>query len=382
VAGLSYFALTPPQRAAYTAALGQQTARTDLRVTVLNLDHVHQGDISKSVTDGTLTFDRNNDVERSATVSAYDVDGYVGDLDLRHLVRVEHGLKVEHADLDDWVFTPAITGRVVQPSDDGDVTQLELHGKEMFGLMPGAPTREWPQGRLTASVIRDMLTDIGEAHFSITPSLLVAGAPKLSNKVHSGGADEEKAPTRVARRLANQAGIQVFWDAMGVCVIRKEPETPAATWSENPDSSVTPLTSRLRWSRDLREVRNVVSAKGKRGINVTVYAPSSHIYSSVSLKRGGKLGHLIHYWEEPSIGSASVLRSRATATLNGLLTERTDAKFDAVPAYHVGPHDLIEAQRRDGKWGRWWMATASIPLGSDGTMSVGYLPNIPGGRRL
>jgi hypothetical protein len=381
VAGLNYETLTPTEKASYYSALGAPTQQSGIRVTVLNLDHVFQADVSNDVTaDGSsVTLDRNNDVERSANVTVIDLTGMVADLDLRHLMRVEHGIYTPA--LGDWVWTKTITGRVMVPADTGDVSKVELHGKESFGLMPGAPTRVWPKGKPVAAAIRDMHADIGETKFRIAADLLGDAGPKLDNPVHSGGADEEKAPTRVSRRIANKASLQVFYDAEGYLVVRRPPQTPLAVWSEDDEddhASVTPLTSRIDWARDLREVRNTVRAKGKKNLTYTASAPPDHIFSPDSLARGGILGRLVHYWTDTTISRMTELQAGAERTLTELLTEKTNATMRVVPVFHVGPQDLIEARRRDGKWGQWFMQEASIPLGMGEDMTVGYLPNVKG----
>jgi hypothetical protein len=379
MAGLTYESLTPTQKAYYYAALGDPIGRSGVRVQVLDLDHTFLADVSTEVTaeGSSLTLDRNNDIERAATLTVIDLSGTVADLDLRHLVRIEHGTHTPA--LDDWVWTKTITGRVMTPTDTGDTAKLELHGKESFGLMPGAPTRKWPKGKPVAAAIRDMHADIGETRFRISADLLGDGAPRLANPVHSGGADEEKAPTRVSRRLANKASLQYFHDADGYLVVRRPPGSPLAVWSEAPDDeSVTPLVSRIEWTRDLQEVRNVVRAKGKKTLHYTATAPAPHIFSPDSLKRGGVPGRLVHYWTDTTISRQAELNAGAERTLNELLTEKTSAKMNVVPVFHVGPQDLIEARRRDGKWGQWFLQEASIPLGPNEDMSVGYLPNVKG----
>jgi hypothetical protein len=383
VGGLSYETLTTVQRASYYDELANPIARSDLRASVLSLDHAFQGDISRSVEaqGSSVALSRDSDVERSCMLTAIDLDGDLTELDLRNLVRVEHGLYVP--DLSDWVFTKVITGRVMMPSDNGDTISLEIHGKESFGLLPGAPSRTWTQGRTVAGAIQAMFEDIGETFFRISPELLGANAPKLSGPVQTGGPDEEKAPTRVARRLGNRADLQVFWDAEGYLVVRRPPEAPLAVWTEETEPtkpSVTPLNSRIQWSRDLRDVRNVVQAKGKRALRAEVVAPATHIYapSSPGMMRGGKPGRLVHYWEDTTISRQSELVDRANKVLTDLLNEKTSAKMDVTPVFHVGQQDLIGARRSDGKWGQWFLQDANIPLSLGESMTVGYHPSYTG----
>lgn len=382
--GIRWATLTPDQRDTYLTALRSPHAKASLQVHVLDLDHRHGGDLSKqTLLEGQTTLSRGADVDRTCQLTVYDADE-VYDLDLRHLVRVEHGLVVP--DLGDVVWVPVFTGRAMAPSDNGDTLQVELHGKETFALNPGAPARKWGKGTPVAKAIRDMLSDLGERFFDI-PASLLTGAPKLAGDVQSGGPDEEKAPWRIARRIAGQADLQVFYDAMGVCVVRSPPQTPEAVWAESADPSLpgdestTPLTSRIVWGRDLKEVRNVVSAKGRKNLHVSVTAAAEHVFSPSSLARGGVPGRLVHYWEDRSVGARAELTRRAQRILDQVLTETTNARFDAGPVFHVGPHDLIEAKRRDGKWGRWYLQEASIPFDPGNAMSVGYQPNVRDRRR-
>lgn len=364
--------LSNAQATAYLAALNDSATRTSARVQVLNLDHKFLGEFGDHLTDAQASFNRGAEVDRSASLTFVDLADTLAELDLRHLVRVEHGVEVDG----DMIWVPVITGRVMAGTDDGDTSSVEIHGKESFGLLPGAPANPRPKGQSVAGVIRDMFEEIGESKFRIARSLL-NGGPKLTNAIHTGGPDPDKAPMMVARRLCRKRDLQVFFDAEGYLVVRRPPTEPLVTWADDEDSPElgSAQTSPIRWTRDLRNIRNTIVARGKGDVRVTVDADDlykGHVYSPSSLRRGGVPGRLKHYWRDEAITRERALRQGAESVLRKLLVERSQASLSCVPTFHAGPHDLGRAVRRDGRWADFYINEASIPILGDGDMTVGY----------
>jgi hypothetical protein len=297
--------LAAGQRLDYVAALNAPATKTRVEVDLLNLDHKHIQSLDHEFDDGQVNFNRGADISRSLQAAFIDPSGDLLDLDLRYLLQIKHHLWVPS--LSKWAITPVFTGRVVAPSSEGDVSKVEAHGKETFGLMPGAPRRKWNSGRRVVNVIRNMFEDIGETKFRISPGIRA----ELHADVQSGGRDPDKAPTRVARAIAGQHGLQVFWDELGYLVVRRPPKTPIVTWSEETDltaaqeRTMVPATSPIAFTRDLRNVRNVVVATGKKKLSYVASADRNHVFSPHSLTRGGRPGRLIEYWEAEASSATS-----------------------------------------------------------------------------
>lgn len=351
---------TKAQRRAYTDAVNAPGVQTDLRVNVLDLDHKHLGSIGGRLLDGQVLLSRRSDVNFSANLTLVDIDTDLADLDLRHLISVQHGVLTEDYG---WLWLPAIVGRIAATSDDGDLAELTLHDKSSFGLLPGAPERTWEEGMPVGRAIHDMFEDIGETRFSI-PRSLRTGGPKLARDVDSGGPDENNAPTRVARRMA-RGRLHFFFDQRGRCTVRRPMGKPVLTWTEAEG------TSRIRWDRDLTTIRNYVIARGRKGVRARVSAPPRHLFSPQTLVRGGKPTRLVHYFTDESIARERELERAAERELNRMLRERSEAQFACPPTFLAGPFDLVRAERSDGRFGEFWLSEASLPLG-EGDMTVGY----------
>lgn len=377
---MEYGALTAEQRQVYART---RTTSHEWRMEVLDLDHRLQGDLTPAALAGQVDFNRDADAPRaSGTLDLIDDDGTVLDLDLRHLVRITHGLWVP--EFADTVWTPVITARPMIPEDKGEVVGLALHGKDSFGLREGHPRRTWGKHRYVASVIRDMHEDIGESKFRVDPSLLTGKAPKLAGKVQTGGPNQEQCPTLVSRRLASAHGIEAEYDAEGYLCIRRPAKAPAARWSDDPDDpDFGGLLSTMTWRRDLTVIRNHVVATGKptgkgksrRKRQRTATAPPGHIYSPQSLKRGGVPDRITAYLNLPSVASLAELQRRADAQLARLLTEHPVAQMQVIPRYDLSHGALVEASRITGKAGQWRLQDASLPItstGEDVSMSIGY----------
>jgi hypothetical protein len=353
--------LPASDRPAYVAAQAQESTKTRVEVDLLDLNHKHLHSLDYELIDGQVDFTKGTDVSRLLQAGFYDPGDDLLDLDLRHMLRVKHHLWVPA--LSQWVVTPMFTGQVVVPSSDGDLTTLEAHGKETFALQPGARRRTWKDGRKVSSCIREMFEGLGETKFRISPGLKA----ELKSDAASGGRDPDKYPWRVAQKMARAAGYQLFYDELGFLVLRKRPRSPIITWSEGAGALNTPVS----FTRDMRQVRNVVHAFGKKKLELEVSADRRHLFSPENLRRGGVRGRRVEYLDLESVANRADLREKAKDRLDELLTDVTTATFECLPAYHVGPCDRVKAVKRNGKFGEFYPEEASVPLG-DGAMTVGY----------
>lgn len=360
-------------RAYIEALAGSPIAKTTARVDVLDLNHNHLGSYRNVLMGGAIQHNRGGDSDRQGTLPMLDFANDLADLDLRYLLQVQHGVQLANGDTE---WHTMMTGRVVDSADDGDVTTVEIHDKMTLALAAGFRHRTWNKGMPVGRMIRDMFEDIGETRFKI-PRALIEGGPRLTSRVVSGGPDEQKAPARVALRVA-RGRLQVFYDGEGSLVVRRAPTQPLVTWVEDDDDQPgVAATSPIRWDREFRSVRNTVVAKGKKKLEETVTVDDlmkGHVYSPSNLQRGGKprSGQHIHYWSNDRISRRRVLRAAALKVLREVVAERAGASMECVPTPWVGAYDLVRAERRDGRVAEFFLNEATIPIIGEGDMTVGY----------
>lgn len=365
--GAPILGLTREESAAYKAAIAEPGAEVHTRGRVLDLDHKHIGDLH-NILGGQLQWNRADDVATKATVLSTDID----DFDLRHLLQVEMGVSTDLGTL----WCPVITGWVVQPSDTGYDAEYGLHDKMAMGLMPGRRGKANRNQRV-GRVIRDMFEGIGETRFNIPRSLIEDG-PKVGTTIHWGGEDE-KAPTRMARRLAKRSGLQVFADQLGRITVRREPDQPAVEWNEDPeDTDHIPdarLLEPMTWSRDLTKIRNDVIGAGRKGLRARATAVDGYEYSPHQLRRGpadGKVPMLLtHRYTDESLDKQTELNDATEATLRRMSVERAEVQLTSSPVPWANVFDLLSARRRDGRVAEFRMVTGSLEL-DGGPMAVGY----------
>jgi hypothetical protein len=366
--------LTPAQSDAYREALQAPGARTFARATVLDLDHKPLRQLSPEfdggLLGGQLRWNRAGDVHTEATFTFSDFDDAI-DLDLRHLVRGEMGVRTEDHGV---LWCPVITGWVRSCNDTGHESEVTVHDKSAFGLHMSARGSA-RRGAYVGAVIRRMHRGIGEQHFAI-PQNLLEGGPRLAGPVQWGGGKPEKSVTLMSRRLARRHGLQVFYDQLGRLVVRREPRHPSVSWVEHSDRSERldldlRLLEPITWARDFTGVRNHVVGRGARVLTAVAVSRDGHVFSPAKLARGGQRLSLQHRFTDDTIGRQGELNAATAATLRRLSREKASVQITSTPAPWLVPMDLLHAAKRDGRATDFWMDEGSMELDGSG-MSVGY----------
>lgn len=365
--------LSPQESDDFRAAMKEPGAKTGVRVTVLNLDHKPLRQLTHEV-DGTMLggqvrWNTNADVHTEATVIFSDFDDQLT-LDLRHLLRVEMGVRA----FGDMLWCPVITGWVRACNDTGHETEVVVHDKSAFGLHS---TRRGhaKKGERVAAVIRRMHRQIGEDHFNIPDHLLESG-PKLADDVHWGGGKPEKSVTRMSRRLAKRAGLQVFYDQLGRLTVRRAPGEPAASWVEPGRRDVAEdvdlrLLEPITWAVDYTGVRNRVVGRGKRTLTAVAVTKAGYSFSPQKLERGGEQLALTHRFTDDTIDKHGELKDVTEGMVRRLSTERSAVRITSTPGPWLVPLDRLHAAKRDGRATDFWMGEGSLDL--DGSsMAIGY----------
>lgn len=366
--------LSPAESRAYREAMGAPGAETHRRVTVMDLDHNPirrlTDDVRGGLLAGQVRWSTKGDVNTEATVSFSDFDDAI-DLDLRHLLKVEMGVVVDG----EVSWCPVITGWVRSCNDTGHETEVNIQDKSAFGLQSSQRGRAH-RGEYVGAVIQRMHVQIGETRFNI-PDDLLEGGPKLASSVEWGGGKPEKSVTRMSRRLAKRAGLQVFFDQPGRLTVRRPPGEPTVSWVEQSDADIEAeidarLLEPITWARDFSTVRNRVIGRGARDLTAIARTKERYAFSPEVLVRGGEPLHLTHRFTDDTIAHQGELRDVTEGVLARMSVERADIQIASSPAPWLVAFDRLHAAKRDGRAMDFWMNEGALELDGSG-MTIGFI---------
>ncbi len=347
----------------YADALMAPGARTYRRVTRMDLDHKSQQSLHH-ILGGQVRWNTNGDVRTEATVTFSDIGDEI-ELDLRHLLRVEMGVEVAG----EILWAPVATGWVQQCNDVGYETEVIIHGKEKFGLRATDHGRA-KRGERVGEVIWRMHHSIGERQIVIPDNLRDSG-PKIAEAVEWGGGNPDKCVTKMSRKLAKRAGLQVLFDQLGRLDLRPVPDQPRISFGEtdNDEDREVRLLGPIQWASDYSELCNRVIGGGRRDLRSVANAKGAFALSS--LTRGGQPLRLTHRFSDNTLDSRDELALVTRLMAGRMATAKSQVQITSTPAPWLLPEDLLHAEKRDGKQGNFWMGTGSLEL--DGSaMAIGY----------
>lgn len=350
----------------YARALRQPAARTYRRVTVLDLDHKPlrslEDETRGSILGGQIRWNQ-EDVRTEASVTFSDVADQI-DLDLRHLLRIEMGVK----GTTEILWAPVMTGWVQECNDAGYETEVVVHGKEKFGLRASDRGRA-KRGERVGEAIWRMHHSIGERHIIIPDHLRETG-PKLAEAIEWGGGNPDKCVTKLSRKLAKRAGLQVFYDQLGRLDLRPIPDQARIAFNESTsdDDDEVRLLGPIQWASDYSELCTRVIGAGRRDLRTVATARGGGF---ADLTRGGQRLNLTHRFSDDTLDSRDELRTVTQLMAGRMSTARAQVAITSTPAPWLLPVDRLHAEKRNGKQGDFWMSTGSLEL--DGSsMAIGY----------
>jgi hypothetical protein len=348
----------------YVSALMAPGARTHRRATVMNLNHGEKRSLHH-ILGGQVRWNSNGDVRTEASVTFSDFDDQI-DLDIRHLVRLEMGVETQSGNT---LWAPLTTGWVQACNDTGYETEVTIHGKEKFGLRASDRGRA-KRGERVGEVIWRMHHQIGERH-SIIPDHLRESGPKIAEAVEWGGGKPEKCVTKMSRRLAKRAGLQVLYDQLGRLDLRPIPDQPRISFTETKkDKDVeVRLLGPITFDEDFSELCNRVIGAGRRDLRAISRARGK--FSPPDLVRGGVPLWLTHRFSDDTLDSQDELGNVTQLMAGRMSIARAQVQVTSTPAPWLLPEDRLHAEKRNGKQANFWMGTGSIEL--DGSsMAIGY----------
>jgi len=187
---------------------------------------------------------------------------------------------------------------------------------------------------------------------------------RVTHDTAVGGRADEHQPWKVWRRLAHDAGLQLFYDGAGYAVLRPYPSgAPLATWT------ASSLTSNVQTETDLTSIRNRVIAHGHKKSVHTETAAASHPLSPRNLAVNGAPWVNAYHVDAPHLRGAALARF-ARRILAQQLTQGVSVKASVVPLFHLDPLDPCVIRKVEGAVS-FSLHDASFPLGADGDASIG-----------
>ena len=364
--GLSTVDLT-----AYVAGLA---APHEIRVQgyVLDLQHNVLAELRDMIQTGQVTVDADKDITRSASLELTDSKGvlpfdsnapYDGALFMDRMIQITYG--VRSAKLDRWVDVPIFTGPISKLNRTGKTVSVSCLGKEWLAQRPAWRTKNYRVGSLRTSVIRDLLTEVGETKFNLDTWTL-----KTANKY---GVARETDVWALAERMG--AGRLLYYNGAGTLVCRPALARPVYTFKTGTGGTVG-TDVQIDYQAD--GVRNIVwvvggTPKGKKvPVQYTAYADRNHPMSAQSLGRNGKARHLVEKIEDNDLLKESDCEERAEAELARLLQLYVSVGFDAVPVPFLEEKDAVAIQTGDYSQ-TFGLDQFTIPLEVGKTSTIGYL---------
>jgi hypothetical protein len=257
----------------------------------------------------------------------------------------------------------------------GSEVDIEGLGKETLGVEPALlwEPQNFRKGAAIVTTIRQLMAAQGEARFDL-PELSAGLVANLSVKRH----DE---PWLEAKKLAHSINRQIFYDGAGRLRMRAYPQNPLYTFHAG--GSTGSLLANARVVYDVPSTRNTVEVLGPepRGPNKRVravaYAPNYHPLSPWSLSRNGEPRWLVDVVELTDAKRAADAQAVADRRLDEWLTKSTQVSFDCLPITHLEEMDRVTLwDDTTGEWLDFYMGQFTIPLTSNGSMSVGALTRV------
>lgn len=362
--------LSPADYLTYLQALNTQTAQR-VSFTLMQLDHTPLHYLDPVALDGQVDFadpDADDQTLRSMQAGFFDpdhalyldtdapTDGVAG---MNRLIRATVSHRVDA--LDKWVSVHAFTGRPAVVGRDGSRVTLQVHDKSALHLRT-VPTSTIDKNTNIVKAIHDGLYAAGERFFRFP----VAGSvkAKVLHDVPVGGPNEDRMPWKVWRKLARDAGLQLFYDGAGFAVLRRIPTGTPLVWFD-----ATNVTSNLQTETDLTGVRNAVVANGHKKERDRVDAARSEEFSAFKLRVGSQNWVNLFYTDETDLRGKK-LTAYAKSVLARKLTETTTVQASVAPLFHLDPLDRLGARLASGPL-EFSLREASVPFSDGGDMSIG-----------
>lgn len=235
-----------------------------------------------------------------------------------------------------WVDVPVFTGPIVKVDRDGDLINVECHGKEYYALRTA-----WKTGTFSGrkgDVMRELLQRTGErsdcAQFPDTKATV--------SKPVSVGRDS-KIWAHIWKINASMDRI-LFYNGRGIAVSRKKSDKSVLTVTSGSGGF---LVSDPQISYSMEGLINAVRVTGKKGTkgkttpHYDALPPTSHPLSPTRLGRKSAGLYSAEFIDNEDLKTVAECKAVATSTLAAGLEQQVEIAMDVLPIPHLEPWDLI-----------------------------------------
>lgn len=374
--------LSTTQRKQYEARLVLDH-EVNIRIEILDLNHIVIDDISDRLIDGQVTINAAADTStRSLTLSLFDPfatlgfdTGNPGDgiLYADRMIRIYYEVLVPELDrTNKWVSVPVFTGPVVKLSREENILSIDCSGKEtLAGLVWQTYTIK--AGTNKTSAIKLIMAKAGENFYG---DLGTSDSKMKSTHV----ATQETVMWSQAEDFAQSMSRFLYYDGRGYLNMKAFPTTSVFTM-RNGEGGALVNEPQLSYDPDL--LKNAVKITGKtpqKGKAPSGYAtaPSSHPLSPYNLGRkvNGVLvpRYIPEIIQSDSYSSNAACIKAAKSSLNERLDESIEITFDSVTIPHIEMNDQLTVVTNSMSM-QFRLRNYSIPLNNTGVMQIGYTKN-------
>lgn len=302
---------------------------------LLNLD----GEVLRPLTllDGQVDVDATATPTRSASVELLDPP----DLGPHRMLRLSYGIRCPFG----WFDTPVFTGVFGDPERRGRALSVQAFGKESLVSTPVFAPVTLPRRMRTDHAISVLLREhAGETRLDL-PDM-----PQRLGRDVSLAREDPIWP--VVKRLARDAGRQVFYNARGWAKARRVPGNVQWVFRDGEQATLTSVPSDVIHAEDAVNVVKVIGGvpKGaKRPVRGRADAPAGHRFSARKLGRGDPLvpRYLPLILDRDNILTVGEANDLAERELRDGLRRPQDAAFDALPNPLLEELDLVRVASDD-----------------------------------
>ena len=350
---------------------------------VMNNDMTYVNRFSPRILEGQVNIDVGAAPTRQLTLTAYDPDAKV-DVDLKdgsprldRMIRVYYNVFVEIDDVG-WVQIPIFTGPITKTDRDPDgLLQIEAMGKEEFARKPCGQVRSWAKGTNRVALIKALMRDLsGERTFDFPDGLTSRTAKQLNIRVGSH-------PWSHSRTQARAMNRELFYNGKGVLRLRRRPTRPAFVFKTGEGGTLLTLP---RVEENSDELVNTVVVTGaipkgkKKPIKWTAHLPKADPYSSWSLARHGVRQYFFERIEDDTIRSQKEAKEVGEQRIRQARVDMQHVTFECLPIPMLEENDCIRVETEDESV-TMRLRQMTIPLGHEGTSTVGYIARVSRRRR-
>lgn len=330
---------------------------------------------------GRITIDRQATTRRSGNMTFTDVDGNTIPKTLSVITSKElfnplsfyefrpyRGIQLSSGDME-WkpqgVFTISDIG-VKQRSAELTL-DVTLHDRSML-ISDNKWTAPYNIAKNTnyATAIINLITNRAKG---FTPTFNFEATASVTPPMTFGTSDD---PWDAALKLAEAIGMELFFDEVGVLVLRTIPDPaimPVVKYLKEDENGV--VVGEIDRNLNKREARSGVIVRGSAPW--MIYPVSASVWDEDPLSatyRYGPMGEVPEQIEDAAVTNSTMALTAATAKFNKIVGVLEDISFGMLVDPRLDASDIVEIdQPRAGVTGKFVIDSLEMPLESDQTLT-------------